>query len=313
MNDFDIIQLVKQASTGFLNSGKRPQAATPDNADWSWGKGSDGQWYKMRRSEGGMATMRTTSKDGTYRDTQVNPGNFRFGGRPSASTVDSRGKSFRYDMRDGQELRPWQRNYGDNMLGRGMRDINNFFGDALAGVRYSAISATGRRKVDTRTGKITHDPSQNFLDNHTTERRHWQDSGLNKGSSEKVPEGILKVCDEMLEQIRAENPDYWPYGLSRGLFEYNLNSELNLVLDKKAGVPVGFVGWYEKYEGPKKIGYYSIGVLKDHRGEGIAKQAVQKMITKRSPGVDEVRAAIRPGNRPSEALARTLGIKHEPI
>jgi hypothetical protein len=125
--------------------------------------------------------------------------------------------------------------------------------------------------------------------------------------------GLIKKCDEILQKIYEENPDYWPWGLSRSMFENTPGSELHLVLDKKASEPVGFVGWYEMPRGLRKVGYYSIGVLPQHRKSGFAKEAVSKMIKARAPGVHEVRAMVREGNQPSNALARVLNIQVEKI
>ena len=85
------------------------------------------------------------------------------------------------------------------------------------------------------------------------------------------------------------------------------------MLDKKASEPVGFVRWYEIPKGLHKVGYYSIGVLPEHRKSGFAKEAVSKIIEARAPGVHEVRAMVREGNRPSNALARVLNIPVEKI
>lgn len=137
------------------------------------------------------------------------------------------------------------------------------------------------------------------------------DGFLSKSAS--TNEGLVKKCDDILDRIYNENPDYWPYGLSRRMFEDSPASELHLILDKKANTPVGFVGWYELHQGLRKVGYYSIGVLPEHRNSGFAKEAVQKMVAARASGVDEVRAMVRKGNQPSTALAKALKIPVEII
>lgn len=112
----------------------------------------------------------------------------------------------------------------------------------------------------------------------------------------------VAVTDRLLSRIREESPGHWPYGLSRAHFDGGL-----YLISKQAGMePVGFVGWQERQEGRKNIGYYSIGVLPEHRRKGYAKTAVSAILAEKSAGVDEVRAMVVPTNEPSKQLARSL-------
>jgi RimJ/RimL family protein N-acetyltransferase len=109
----------------------------------------------------------------------------------------------------------------------------------------------------------------------------------------------------LLETIRAETPAYWPEGLSVQHFKQG-----NLwTIHEKQGNAVGFVGWQERREDFEKVGYYSIGVLPEYRRRGIAKEAVSQLLRHKAASVDRVKAFIRAGNEPSEALARDLGVQ----
>ena len=131
--------------------------------------------------------------------------------------------------------------------------------------------------------------------------------GVTKSSSDQT----LSTAKSLLQKIYEEDPSYWPDGLSVGMFTSDPSAELHLVLDKKSSVPAGFVGWYERNRGLHKVGYYSIGILPEHRGKGLAKEAIKKVIQTRAPGVDEVRAMICPHNSSSRILADRLGIRVE--
>lgn len=112
----------------------------------------------------------------------------------------------------------------------------------------------------------------------------------------------LVVTDRLLRQIHDENPSFWPHGLSRAHFDGGL-----YLLSKQAGMePVGFVGWQERHEQGRRVGYYSIGILPEHRRKEYAKRAVQAVLTEKSAGVDEVRAMVASHNEPSKQLAHSL-------
>jgi len=109
----------------------------------------------------------------------------------------------------------------------------------------------------------------------------------------------------IMETIRQENPEYWPYGLSIG----HHDGGVYMIREASTQSPVGFVGWQERLRPPmKKVGFYSIGVLPEHRGHGYAKEAIQKIIREKASGVDEVRAMIVHTNKASKNLAEALGI-----
>ena len=110
---------------------------------------------------------------------------------------------------------------------------------------------------------------------------------------------------DIMETIRQENPEYWPYGLSVG----HHDGGVYMIREASSHKPVGFVGWQERFRPPmKKVGFYSIGVLPEHRGQGYAREAVQKIIRAKAAGVDEVRAMIVHTNKASKNLAEALGI-----
>lgn len=108
-------------------------------------------------------------------------------------------------------------------------------------------------------------------------------------------------AQEILGRIHNENPTYWPYGLDLGQFDGGL-----YLINKSASTdPVGFVGWQERDEDGKHIGYYAIGVLPEHRHKGFAKAAVTSLLREKAASVDEVRALVMSHNEPSKALARS--------
>lgn len=117
-----------------------------------------------------------------------------------------------------------------------------------------------------------------------------------------------RECEDIMSRIYGEQPGNWPYGLDirghdGGVWLVKQSS------DKRA---VGFVGWQERREMEEgkriKVGYYSIGILPEYRGQGLAKAAISKLVRAKSASVDCVRAFIVPGNSASSALANSLGI-----
>jgi len=114
---------------------------------------------------------------------------------------------------------------------------------------------------------------------------------------------------EIMRQIVQEEPKHWPYGLDPDGFD----GGLYLIREKQANTAVGFCGWQERNEidGNKcvKIGYYSIGILPEHRRNGYAKQALNRLIAVKAAGVDQVRALIVESNQPSRELAKELGVQ----
>lgn len=73
--------------------------------------------------------------------------------------------------------------------------------------------------------------------------------------------------------------------------------------------PVGFVGWQERQERGKRVGYYSVGILPQHRRKSYARSAVSQLIQEKAASVDEVRAFIESHNAPSKALANALNVQ----
>lgn len=110
-----------------------------------------------------------------------------------------------------------------------------------------------------------------------------------------------RMIDAMLKRIYEENPHDWPYGLSKSMFKSG-----SLWAVKHEGEPVGFVGWQETTDRGRKIGYYSIGILPEHRNKGYAKSAIRQMLSKQANTVDEVRAAVVSTNVPSLALNSSI-------
>lgn len=119
----------------------------------------------------------------------------------------------------------------------------------------------------------------------------------------------LAQCRQIMTQIRDENPVWWPNGLSPEHFD----SGSYLVIKKASAEPVGFVGWQNREKEGRMVGYYSVGILAEHRGCGFAKKAVAQLLEEKAASCDQVRALIVPGNTASEHLASALGVSIEPI
>lgn len=136
----------------------------------------------------------------------------------------------------------------------------------------------------------------------------------------------LKEARGLLQRIYDENPSHWPHGLTADHFD----GGLYLIREASTKTAVGFCGWQERNEIESlksaggnsewgralrsigcrhvKTGYYSIGILPEYRNNGFAKAALQKLIAIKSAGVDRVKALIMSSNKPSLALADSLGV-----
>jgi len=117
---------------------------------------------------------------------------------------------------------------------------------------------------------------------------------------------IEKVAS-LLEDIRSEEPKFWPNGLGVNYFDPS-----NLwAITKQAAEgeePIGFVGWQELPQGMEKVGCYSVGVLPEYRRCGLAKTAVAHVVKEKRASVDRVQALICKENVPSLGLAQDLDI-----
>lgn len=115
----------------------------------------------------------------------------------------------------------------------------------------------------------------------------------------------IAEAGHILEKIRSENPSFWPYGLGVGSFDGGC------YLMKAAGEknPVGFVGWQQRHEGPKLVGYYAVGVLPDHRRRGYATAGVEQIINMKKASVDQIKAFVMPHNDASIGLANKLKVQ----
>lgn len=112
-----------------------------------------------------------------------------------------------------------------------------------------------------------------------------------------------KTMQDLMDQIRQENPEYWPYRLRVGSFD-------NVYPIHKGDALVGFTAWQFRHDDDtgKEIGYYAVGVLPGHRRQGLAERALKRMITEKPKRIDQVRAYVVEGNAPSLSLAAKLKV-----
>ncbi len=113
-----------------------------------------------------------------------------------------------------------------------------------------------------------------------------------------------------MRRIYEEDPSKWPEGLRTDYFH---PENLFLVSKQASGEDIGFVGWQEMDMRGKRVGFYSVGILPEHRGKSYAKEAVGQVLREKSAGVDRVVAFVVPGNKASERLAGALGVPIEKL
>lgn len=116
--------------------------------------------------------------------------------------------------------------------------------------------------------------------------------------------GDEKVAS-VLSRIYKERPEHWPYGLTPAHFD---QGDLYAIRKEGAVDPVGFVGWQSRNLDMLKVGMYSIGLLPEWRGKGLAKKAVAGLLKRKAATVDCLAALVVGTNEPSKALAASLGI-----
>lgn len=122
----------------------------------------------------------------------------------------------------------------------------------------------------------------------------------------KISATDLQTCQDIMRRVHDERPGYWPYGLSAAHFD----GGLWMIRKQASGEPAGFVGWQERREGGRRVGYYSVGLLPGYRGNGMAKTAVNRLLAEKAAGVDVIKAFVCDGNKPSIGLAKSLSKVH---
>lgn len=133
---------------------------------------------------------------------------------------------------------------------------------------------------------------------------------IKTASSTPINSEARRECEDIMDRIYQENPSYFPYGLSIS----GHDGGLYMIREASTGKAIGFTGWQERRERSKpgapmqKVGYYSIGVLPEYRGNGYAKAAVSKLLGIKAASVDRVQAFIVPGNERSLGLAKALDV-----
>lgn len=121
----------------------------------------------------------------------------------------------------------------------------------------------------------------------------------------KVGSAGLNEVKSIMKDVYDENPSHWPNGLAVD----HMDGGVWLIRSASTNEPVGFVGWQDRREGFSKVGYYSIGVKKEHRRQGFAREAVKRIINIKSSSVDRVKAYVAESNKASLALAEQLPVE----
>jgi len=129
--------------------------------------------------------------------------------------------------------------------------------------------------------------------------------GMKSAAEKTSMVDYLKVRD-IMDQVYQEDPTKWPQGLDIPSHDGGV-----YMIRSASGDAAGFVGWQERVKEGKTVGYYTVGVLPEFRGKGMAKAALNKLLEEKRAGVDEVHAFIAPQNVPSRKLAEALGVKVE--
>lgn len=113
-----------------------------------------------------------------------------------------------------------------------------------------------------------------------------------------------RECEGIMDKIYKENPEYWPHGLNIASHD-----DMYMIREASTNEAVGFTGWQERVRDGKRVGYYTVGVLPEHRNKGYAKAAVAKILCNKAASVDKVQAFIVESNKPSRELAASLGVE----
>lgn len=111
--------------------------------------------------------------------------------------------------------------------------------------------------------------------------------------------GLTANTDDVFELIRKENPEFFPNGLSKD--NYNGAKDRLFYLKDKDGKIIGFKG-IQNRDG---VNYLSVGLLKEHRGNGIAKKQLIKLM-KEYPEGTEFKWTSHYSNEKSKGLLKSL-------
>lgn len=117
----------------------------------------------------------------------------------------------------------------------------------------------------------------------------------------------VSELDKIMDTIYAENPRWFPYGLSKSML-----NQVFMVHDPDTKKAAGFTGWqFRPNDKGGTTGWYAVGLLPEFRGKGLGKKALQDLLGSKPSFVDDVKAFIVQGNEASVGLAKSLGIPYQ--
>lgn len=141
-----------------------------------------------------------------------------------------------------------------------------------------------------------------------TDKRKQETGNIEKKGSIRSTdiEGVQRDLDKILSRIYEENKRYFPHGLYKE--RYNGNDDvLEIIKDEETGAPAGFRGVQVRTNPEnKRVAYYSIGVLPEFRGKGLAEKAMIKSLLEEGDKFDMNAYTVNKENRPSLFLYKKL-------
>lgn len=103
----------------------------------------------------------------------------------------------------------------------------------------------------------------------------------NNKASKKEASDKVKSVEDLFEAIYNEDKKYWPYGLNVGL--YNGDKDIVKLIKDKDNNLAGFVATQvRETANDKPTAFYSVGILPEHRGKGLASKHLKELLKEQS-------------------------------
>lgn len=118
------------------------------------------------------------------------------------------------------------------------------------------------------------------------------------------------LLNNIFKSLYEEDKKYWPNGLSKDLYDGE-DDLLYLLTTKEDESPIGFVARQVRGKGTPegRASYYSIGVLPEFRGKGVAKEALLNLLNQK-PVTKKHFYTVHKDNKGSLALYSSLAKEH---